>query len=88
MSQYQKYKPKIPGPKTYGQQWDEYTIHYRHTLMSKIINKPDLCPVCKKDKKLHLTNLNHEYKEDQEEWMYKCVKCHSIYDHSFLIERK
>ena len=38
--------------------------------------------MCKEKHRLDMTNLNHEYDDNPNNWMYKCRSCHKIYDYS------
>jgi len=52
-----------------------------HTYMRTRIPKPDCCPLCfRSGIRLHLTNIDHKYNQNINEWRYLCVKCHHSED--------
>ncbi len=61
-----------------GREMSYSQVHY---LMRKRIPKPLKCPICNEEKKLELTNLDQEYSENIDMWMWKCHSCHIEYDH-------
>lgn len=62
--------------------WEDASTGVRHNRMRKLLasDKPSVCPLCQKDKKLELSNKDHEYKEALEDWWYLCHQCHRQYD--------
>jgi len=72
----------LKGDKNYRYQPDFNKLKYvqKHLKMRKTIPKPRKCPVCGENKKLDLTNLDHNYSQNKDDWVWKCRKCHIIYD--------
>ena len=63
--------------------WGKLGYIQKHFRMGKIITKPNNCPICNKEKKLELTNLNHNYFQNPEDWIWKCNSCHQKYDYKY-----
>ena len=51
-----------------------------HRWVTKRIKKPVVCPQCGSNKRLELTNSNHEYQMVLKDWGWLCHKCHMIID--------
>ena len=68
--------------------WDNIGYHQRHKRMKERIPKPNECSICKKEDRLHLINLNHQYNNIDEEWRWACQSCHIIHDLEKGIRRK
>ena len=54
------------------------TIHHQ---IRKVKVKPAICPKCKKEKKLELSNKDHTYKKELSNWQWLCRGCHFLYDY-------
>ena len=52
-------------------------LHYR---IKKNKPKPKICDICKKSKKLELSNKSGNYKQDLSDWQWLCRSCHMKYD--------
>lgn len=75
---------KHPNLKPYN----ECSRHIKHYKMGLLIPKPDFCPICNQKKKLELTNNDHKYSDNIEDWIWKCRSCHKIFDykHNFKVD--
>lgn len=63
--------------------WKDYELlSYKgiHVRMTKQINKPELCQMCKIDKPRDLANISGKYKNDINDWQWLCRRCHMISD--------
>ena len=61
--------------------WEEASTKTHHSRMAKRLpKKPLACPNCGKVKMIHLTNKDHLYSEDPNDWQYLCSQCHSDHD--------
>ena len=61
--------------------WEEYMEkHLLHKRIRKIKPKQQYCTICNETKRLDLANISGEYKEDIEDYMWLCHKCHNLYD--------
>ena len=61
--------------KTIGLNYND--LHYR---MRNIIKKSKYCRICNEEKKLELSNLDHNYSLDISDWTWLCKSCHTFYD--------
>ena len=62
--------------------WDKSSTTQKHKRMRKRLekSKPLRCPLCNEIKKLELSNKDHKYNEDPQDWQYLCHQCHYHYD--------
>jgi len=62
--------------------WDKASVTTKHRIIRGRMenNKPLKCPICGKERKLELSNKDHEYKETPADWRYLCHQCHRQYD--------
>jgi len=67
-------------PKIIDWEYASYIIKHYRVKKRLELSKPLKCPICNKDKKLELSNKDHKYREDIDDWQYLCHKCHYIYD--------
>ena len=51
-----------------------------HHRMRRLINKPEVCRVCKQKKPLQLANISGHYMEIKSDWTYLCSECHKWFD--------
>jgi len=61
---------------------EEKGIDYKHLhyiIKCKKV-KPLKCEICKKEKPLELSSINHSYTENPDDYQYLCVSCHRDYD--------
>ena len=56
---------------------NKYVLHER---FRKIISKPKLCETCGKKAPYDLSNIDHQYKNDINDWKWLCRSCHTKYD--------
>jgi transposase-like protein len=73
---------KRPKGKKPELSWDQLAGTTKHKKMRLRLekDKPSKCSICKKEKRLVLSNKKHDYKEDSDGWWYLCYKCHRNYD--------
>jgi len=64
-------------------EWNDLTYKSKHNRMRKIIIKPYKCTICNNEKRLSLTNLNHKYNNNPNEWKWMCYLCHERYDKKY-----
>jgi len=60
--------------------WDDLSICTRHLRMYNLKQKPIYCEICNKKKKLQLSNKNHKYSKDINDWQWICQSCHYKHD--------
>ena len=63
--------------------WKGDNVGYRalHDYIRKYKPKPEYCTICNEyGKKLHCCSIDHTYTRNLEDWIYLCVKCHSLFD--------
>ena len=67
---------------------DKYNYYGMHRKYKKLIPKPKCCPICGKaiykkserELKLELSNINHRYEDNIEDWSWMCHCCHRRHD--------
>ena len=68
--------------------WNDLKIAQKHRRMIKIIPKLENCSICNEKRKLELTNKDHKYSENKEDWQWLCYSCHNHYDYQFNGRKK
>jgi hypothetical protein len=65
-------------------QWKGDNVKYRalHQWAEKRIPKPETCPKCGEERRLHLSNTGHTYKRDIRDYEWLCSPCHWKKDHA------
>lgn len=63
-----------------GQRKEVVTYSGIHVWIRTYLPIPDVCPVCRKKKRLHAHNISGEYKREISDWKYLCCRCHMIED--------
>jgi len=63
---------------------NEFNYFKIHRSTKKLLPKPEVCDNCRLSKKLELTNISGEYKENVNDWKWLCRKCHMISDGRFF----
>jgi len=69
--------------------WNKYKGGYRglHARVQKMLGELDTCEMCGKSelrgKKIHWANKSGEYKEEPNDWIRLCAKCHKSYDRGY-----
>jgi hypothetical protein len=48
-----------------------------HRKLRILLNKPEFCQICGKEKTTDLHNISGEYKREISDWIFVCRKCHS-----------
>lgn len=51
-----------------------------HTWVRARLEKPNICPICKKKPPIDLSNIGHTYRRNLKDWVWLCRKCHIISD--------
>ncbi|MFW6130471.1 MAG: NUMOD3 domain-containing DNA-binding protein [Atribacterota bacterium] len=77
------FKDKKGKPLGFKKEFEEIGITMKHKRMEKIKPKPDVCEICGKNKKLELSNNDHKYRINPNDWKWLCRKCHMLYDGRF-----
>ncbi|KKN34228.1 hypothetical protein LCGC14_0795770 [marine sediment metagenome] len=61
--------------------WNRLTYAGKHKRMRNAIPKGDICEECgEKTNKLNITNIDHKYLQNTEDWEWKCRSCHQNHD--------
>ena len=64
--------------------WKGNNVGYvaKHLRIIKKLGKPSLCANCKttEARRYEWANVSKEYKDDENDWLRLCVKCHRNYD--------
>lgn len=55
-------------------------IQALHTWIRRHKKKPNKCPKCGKNKPLELSNIDHKYNRNLDDYRYLCRSCHRLYD--------
>src|SRR5690348_9466681 len=58
---------------------NDYTAIHRYA--KRQIPKPDICEKCNKRPAEELSNKDHKYSIDLENWWYLCKSCHTKWDY-------
>ena len=63
-------------------QWKGDDVSYRtlHYWVTKHLPKPQVCQICKLDKRLEVSNKNGLYIKNLDNWQWVCINCHRRYD--------
>ena len=61
---------------------NQYAYIKLHQKINKLKGYPKICEKCNSLNNLNWANKSHEYKEDLDDWISLCVKCHKKYDNS------
>lgn len=77
----EKHKHKIKEGVLKGENspaWKGNKVGYiaLHQWIKKYKVKPERCPICKKNKKLELSNKSGDYKRKLNDWEWICRSCH------------
>ena len=74
------FKRKIEGEKSGRWKGEEAGYVAIHTHIRKNKIKPKNCEICGENKILELSNKDHKYRRNIEDYQYLCKKCHAQYD--------
>lgn len=67
------------GPIEYTGEKNDYNVI--HDRMSQKLVKPTGCSICGTvEKELEMANKSGAYREDEEDWIFLCKKCHRRFD--------
>lgn len=58
-----------------------------HDRMKKLINKAELCQICKQKQPVDLANKSQKYLMKKSDWMWLCRQCHIRYDRGWKFIR-
>ena len=63
-------------------QWkgDNASYYAIHIWVNNHKSKPDFCDICGENKILELSNKDHKYRRNIEDYQYLCRKCHGKFD--------
>jgi len=60
---------------------DKAGVEAKHLRIRNALPEPECCPDCGKEGPLDLCNVDHQYNAEKiSDWMYKCRRCHMIFD--------
>ena len=59
--------------------WNDLQINTRHCRIYLLKKKPKNYEICGKEKKLQLSNKDHKYSENLNDWLFVCRLCHEKY---------
>ncbi len=82
-----KDKNKGKNNPNWKENYEELGLVGKHKRMRRILEEmgifeSEICPKCGKKPRIenmHLMNLDHEYRNNPNEWFYMCNYCHKIY---------
>ena len=70
----------LKGDKNSNWRGDDAGYNAIHKWVREHKSKPLLCEECGLEKKLELSNKDHEYQRNLEDYRWLCDKCHYDYD--------
>lgn len=78
-------KPEIRSKisKNKMKKWNEINLKSKHRRMKKLKKDNKLCEICDSMKDLEMSNKDHTYKEDINNWQWLCHKCHIEFDKKY-----